>query len=143
MLKRWADRTPAVRVLTERKIPWSNELQMMWRHLRGYSWIIFRPPLTLPFENAIPQIQSLSQAPNQSLIYHRRASGLLIAAGGKDIKDVNMLPLEPSREVCTGFGNRQIYQWVGKYVSQAQDVEVHCRPKSISQRCIHGWLRQR
>ena len=57
----------------------------------------FQTTADAPFDNSIPQIQALCHAPNESLlIYHRRASGILIAAGGKDITDVNLLPLEPS-----------------------------------------------
>lgn len=57
----------------------------------------FQTTTSAPFENAIPQIQSLCQAPTESLlIYHRRVSGLLTAAGGKDITGANVPPLEPS-----------------------------------------------
>ena len=92
----WADRTPAIRELLnentlDRKT--DNDVATFKRLFLDH----FQTTTDAPFENTIPQIQSLCQAPSESLlIYHRRASGLLIAAGGKDITDVSLLPLEPS-----------------------------------------------
>lgn len=57
----------------------------------------FQNMTNAPFKNAISQIQSLRQMPVKSLLaYHKRASGFLIAAGGKDISSTGVpQPVEP------------------------------------------------
>lgn len=92
----WSDRTPAVKhLLNENTLNrrTDDDVATFKRLFLNH----FQTTADAPFDNSIPQIQALCHAPNESLlIYHRRASGILIAAGGKDVTDVNLLPLEPS-----------------------------------------------
>lgn len=96
--ERWADCTPAIRnLLNENTLDkqTAESITMFKKLFLDH----FQVETVAPFENAIPQIQSLCQMLIESLlIYHRQALGLLIAAGGKDIPGTGTVPhpLEPS-----------------------------------------------
>lgn len=88
---KWTDQTPAIRhLLNENTIDQRTEADVVT--FKNLFLDYFQGEPETPPENTISQIQSLSQFSAESLItYHRRTSGLLVAAGGKDIQTGTVL----------------------------------------------------